>query len=551
MKYINKKIILATTILAFCILYVGCGENTQNAVDEIGENITITDDQLPASFENTNESDSVWLPPNENVAVYPEKYSPVQSTAPVRENTIVVLDNSPLSLTGIVINGYEIPLLNSYGGTWFDVPEVCSLVTNEITVSGLENYNVFIDGYQVDSGSTINLFIDNLGVDIGIEVSLVHKTAGTTTSYFLRTLHSKYKNTTSGKGIGDGYYYFEQQGTVYKMDTSGNVVFYKEVGDVARNFKPYLINDTVYYSYAASGENYYDYHLGVGYNQTQAVILDHEYKEIDRIEFLVETDYVHKKHSLENHDFLMLDVGHYIMSGYVGMTVNNIPTSLKPNGTSSVVAFVIQEVKDGELLFEWSSTDYPQLYSLSLDMNDFYNTNKDYADYAHFNSVDIDPSDDNFIFSFRNLDAIVKVDRKTGEIVWILGGAGDEFGIDETQYFSRQHYGRFITDDTISIFDNGINLEQTRVVEFTIDQISKKILDFAQYSIDGTYSMSMGSAQRIDDEKPIYIMGWGSRDQSGAVFTEVDFSTGEVLFELVCTEELFIYSSYRVVKYDY
>ena len=41
--------------------------------------------------------------------------------------------------------------------------------------------------------------------------------------------------------------------------------------------------------------------------------------------------------------------------------------------------------------------------------------------------------------SFRNIDSILKIERGTGKILWILGGKGDHFGLTEEQKFSRQH----------------------------------------------------------------------------------------------------------------
>ena len=50
--------------------------------------------------------------------------------------------------------------------------------------------------------------------------------------------------------------------------------------------------------------------------------------------------------------FLMIDDGHYIIPTYLPMIVNNIPNSIESLSSSSkVLASVLQEIKDGKIIF--------------------------------------------------------------------------------------------------------------------------------------------------------------------------------------------------------
>lgn len=62
---------------------------------------------------------------------------------------------------------------------------------------------------------------------------------------------------------------------------------------------------------------------------------------------------------LDGHDFLLIDLDHYILSGYVRETVRNIPGF---ESGSTVVYSYLQEVRDGEVVWDWKSIDYPELY---------------------------------------------------------------------------------------------------------------------------------------------------------------------------------------------
>ena len=74
-----------------------------------------------------------------------------------------------------------------------------------------------------------------------------------------------------------------------------------------------------------------------------------------------------------------------------------------------------------------------------MENNDYTNTNEIYyaADYAHINSLCVDPDDGNLIASFRNLDEVLKNrSAERGEIRWTLGGLGDGFRFNAGSAFS-------------------------------------------------------------------------------------------------------------------
>ena len=48
-------------------------------------------------------------------------------------------------------------------------------------------------------------------------------------------------------------------------------------------------------------------------------------------------------------------------------------------------------------------------------------------DYFHVNAITIDPTDNNLVISSRNTSACYKVDRKTGRVIWKLGGKHSDF----------------------------------------------------------------------------------------------------------------------------
>lgn len=111
---------------------------------------------------------------------------------------------------------------------------------------------------------------------------------------------------------------------------------------------------------------------------------------------------MNKNHAVENHDALILGPNHYLLSDYVAQTVNNIPQGLEQSPIGArIVASVLQEVKNGQI-WTWQSSDFPEFHVMSVQGRDYGNQNPKYADYMHFNSVIIDPKDQNLITSFRH-----------------------------------------------------------------------------------------------------------------------------------------------------
>lgn len=72
----------------------------------------------------------------------------------------------------------------------------------------------------------------------------------------------------------------------------------------------------------------------------------------------------------------------------------------------------------------------------------------------HFNSISVDPRDGHFVASFRNLNAILKLDRVTRQIRWRYGGAADDFALGALQLPQAQHTARILADGSLQFFDN-------------------------------------------------------------------------------------------------
>jgi hypothetical protein len=118
---------------------------------------------------------------------------------------------------------------------------------------------------------------------------------------------------------------------------------------------------------------------------------------------------------------------------------------------------IVQEVDipTGRVLFEWHS--YPQIgvkESYSKPPKKQLGTKAFPYDYIHINSIDEEPNG-NLLISGRNTHAVYEVNRRTGKVLWRLGGKRSDYRLGPGVKFAWQHDARRQPDGTITVFDNG------------------------------------------------------------------------------------------------
>ncbi len=102
----------------------------------------------------------------------------------------------------------------------------------------------------------------------------------------------------------------------------------------------------------------------------------------------------------------------------------------------SVLEGALQELdlRTGRVVFEWHSIDHVRLvesyYRLPGNPDRVY-------DYFHINSIAID-HDGNLLVSARNTHTVYKISRRTGEILWRLGGRRSDFALGPGVRFAWQ-----------------------------------------------------------------------------------------------------------------
>ncbi len=247
----------------------------------------------------------------------------------------------------LLINNNSV-IIDLSGDEIYNATELTTEFDNEILVCNSKGYEILINNNEYIDDEIFNLELDTLNNNEYINITIKDKNSSS--NYQIRTLHENINFTVSGEST-DGYYYFDYNNSAVKTDSKGNVVFYKTT-DFIRNFKKYEIDGNVYYGYLERSDNYDNITVD-GASHMRLIVLDEEYNQIDQVEHLLTDNGISNNHSIENHDYQILDLGHYIVTSYVASEVSNVPNELLVTDTENVkvAAAVFQEIKDGELIF--------------------------------------------------------------------------------------------------------------------------------------------------------------------------------------------------------
>jgi hypothetical protein len=187
-----------------------------------------------------------------------------------------------------------------------------------------------------------------------------------------------------------------------------------------------------------------------------------------------------------------------------------------------IISGVLQEIDIAtrRLVLEWDSWDR---HDPHVEVSESYQkrgagdgdgTAARPYNYSHINSLAVD-HDGDLLVSLRNTCAVYKVSRKTGKIVWRLGGKKSDFTMGSGSRFWFQHHVRPHSHGRLSLFDNAtngptVNEKQSRALILRLDTKNMRATLENEYIHPGQPMLAdaMGSAQLLDGGG--MFVGWGT-----------------------------------------
>ncbi len=272
---------------------------------------------------------------------------------------------------------------------------------------------------------------------------------------------------------------------------------------------------------------------GGGHGEGYGVILNSHYQQVAKVEAgngLAE----------DQHEFRLTPYGTALITIYHAVPYDLSSVGGPVNG--QVYDGVLQEIDiaTGKVLFQWDSLDH-------VPVTDSYKKpSSDPSvpfDYFHINAVNLD-TDGNLLVSGRATSTIYKVDHRTGDVIWRLGGKSSDFSLGAGVLFNGQHNALPEAPNVVRIFDNGngggpATGLPSRVIDVRLDPNAKTatLIDSVQHP-DGLIAASQGNAQRLPDGH--LFVGWGSVGR----FSEFD-DDGYLLWDGQLPDGYDTYRAYR------
>lgn len=272
-----------------------------------------------------------------------------------------------------------------------------------------------------------------------------------------------------------------------------------------------------------------------GFGFGSAVIFDQAYRQIATVR-------AGNGQRMDFHEFNLTPQGTALAGAYKLMRQD---TTGAKNGEKHdrTLQNVVQEidVKTGKVLFEWNANRH-------IPPSESYEVVPDRVklpyDYIHINSINLD-TDGNLLISARATSTVYKVNRKTGKIMWRLGGKKSNFKLGKGAHFRFQHDALRQADGTITIFDNNADEpvpgRQSRGIQLRVNASSRKATLVRQYkNPKPQLSASQGNIQTLPNRN--VFIGWGGNATNVTEFSR----SGAVRFEARFTERLVdTYRAYR------
>lgn len=204
------------------------------------------------------------------------------------------------------------------------------------------------------------------------------------------------------------------------------------------------------------------------------------------------------KHDLTwaHHDALLLDDG---------VTATLVSTFGEFEGEEIAGDAIVEIAADGTERTLWDAFDH-----LAPAENHAWNLTQfpdGQADWTHANGLDYDPVEGAYYLSLWGPEQIIKVDRATGNTVWVMGGPENEFDFGDDAGFGPQHAPEY-EDGHLRLFDNR-GAGGSRACDFVIDEPARTAtLDWSFEPSDPSWALVLGDVTKRPDGS--HLMSWGS-----------------------------------------
>ncbi|ASK64354.1 hypothetical protein CFK37_09630 [Virgibacillus phasianinus] len=219
-----------------------------------------------------------------------------------------------------------------------------------------------------------------------------------------------------------------------------------------------------------------------------------------------------KGYTADNHEFIITKRNTALF-----LAIKHVPADLSPFGgprEGYIRNYSIQEInpETNELVFFWDALSHVNPGYSNVPASSAMESHNIW-DPFHLNSVEEGP-DTTLLISMRDMWGIYNIDKRTGNIIWQLGGKQSDFTFDSNATFSWQHHARYRSGTKISLFNNACcgattppeGTSHGLILQLDYTNMTAKECQ-SYYHDPALYVDHQGNMQQLPNENQ--FIGWG------------------------------------------
>lgn len=202
--------------------------------------------------------------------------------------------------------------------------------------------------------------------------------------------------------------------------------------------------------------------------------------------------------------------GHHALAQVPGIEFAYIASELGMVDGEQVAGDTIVELAtDGSSRVVWNAWE-----QLEVERHEGWDQVEGFADWTHANGLSYDAEDDAYYLSLYWLATVLKIDRTTGETLWMLGGSHSDFSFEGVEPFGHAHAPE-PTAKGLILFDNQAE-GGSAVHEYALNETAwTATLAWSFQSPEGRSAVVLGDVDRFADGS--ILTGWGDIAEVRAV----------------------------------
>ena len=154
--------------------------------------------------------------------------------------------------------------------------------------------------------------------------------------------------------------------------------------------------------------------------------------------------------TMDLHEFTITPSGAGLATAYELTRANLTPIRGAAHGRIATCHAQVIDIATGKATFDWNALDHvavQESYQIAPRRA------KNLYDFFHMNSLQM-LSDGSILISARNTWTVYRVNGKTGDIIWRMGGKKSDFQVQRQAQWAWQHHATMWTPTQLTLFDN-------------------------------------------------------------------------------------------------